>query len=602
MIPEETIEEIRRKTDIVEVVGEYVNLTRKGDRYWGLSPFKNEKTPSFTVTPSREMFYCFSTQKGGNVFTFIMEMENLTFPEAVEYLGRRIGVEIDQDRAEISRESRDRKAMEELYSKIRDSFSYLLTDSEMGASALEYIRNRGFDIELIKQFSLGYAHPDPFWLYGFLRKKGYSPEFLAKTGLFSQRNPRWCLFANRVMFPIQRHQGNTVGFGGRLLDGDGPKYINSPDTMIYHKKQNLYGLDRAKDGIKQNGSFILCEGYLDVLAFHQSGLTNAVAPLGTAFTSEQAKLLHRFSQKGICVFDGDEAGFKASQKAAVVFETEGIECNILSFENDADPADILVENGSQELKNLVDSSTTALEFLLTKAVSKSDIHTPEGKEQILEQLFPYIRSVQSPVKQEASLEILADRVSVTLESIRGSFQRYLKGERSPRPKIHRAEAEGRPEQGQKRIAMTVNPENLLMTALVIHPEHFQMVRKHIRAMDVRNEIAQSLYALLEEHFRNSDCKFEKILQDIEQEEIKNFIMKKASSGEFGNDPASYIEAALLRVRSDLLSEERREVVQLLKRKEQSRDSKGQRELLEKKMFLDTELKTLKESIHDRTAE
>ncbi|AHC15147.1 DNA primase [Salinispira pacifica] len=602
MIPEETIEEVRRKTDIVEVVGEYVNLTRKGDRYWGLSPFKNEKTPSFTVTPSREMFYCFSTQKGGNVFTFIMEMEHLTFPEAVEYLGRRAGVEIDQDRGEISRESRDRKAMEELYAKIRESFSYLLTESDMGRPALDYIRNRGFDRELIDQFSLGYAHPDPFWLHGFLMKKGYSPEFLGKTGLFSQRNPRWCLFANRLMFPIQRHQGDTVGFGGRLLDGDGPKYINSPDTMIFHKKHNLYGLERAKEGIKKGEGFILCEGYLDVLAFHQAGLTNAVAPLGTAFTPEQAKLLHRFSTRGTCVFDGDEAGYKASQKAAVIFEMEGIECNILSLENDKDPADILAENGSQELKNLVHSATTALEFLVTKAVSKSDIHTPEGKERILEQLFPYIRSIQSPVKQEASLEILADRVSVTLESIRGSFQRFLRGERSPRPKHDEPGAEGGPEHRQKRIAMIVNPENLLMTALVIHPEYFQMVRKHIRAMDLRNDIAQSLYVLLEEHFRNSDCEFEKILQDIEHEEVKNFIMKKATSGEFGNDPAGYIEAALLRVRSDLLSEERREVVQLLKRKEQSRDSKGQRELLEKKMFLDTELKTLKESIHDRTAE
>lgn len=603
MIPEEVIEEIRQRCDIAEIVGEYVNLTRKGDRYWGLSPFKNEKTASFTVTPARNMYYCYATQKGGNVFTFVMEMEGLTFPEAVEYLGKKVGIDVSHSsNPEGNEEFRERGALEELYEKIQESFRYFLTGKPLGEGALEYIRRRGFSDETIAAFDLGYSHPDPFWLHGFLLKKGYSTEFLSKSGLFSKKNPRWTLFSNRLMFPIHRHQGTAIGFGGRLLEGDGPKYINSPDTMIFHKRNNLYGLDLAKDEIKSRGYFILCEGYIDVLAFHQSGMKNAVAPLGTAFTPEQARLLHRFAKKGLLIFDGDAAGIAASQKAVLIMEEEGLGCEVLSLENGMDPADIMLKNGSQDLENLVKSPTTALEFLLAKAVSISDLRSPEGKDLILEQLFPYIRSIKSPVKQEASLQIIAERLSVSLTSIVDAFQLQNDGRRESRASQNRTENE-RPYHKKSAGSVPVaTPDLQLMTAAVIHPEYFEYIRSQLKPRDIMNEGANSLYLTLEEHFRNQTLDFEKIIGDINNESLRDYIMKKAAADEYGNNPDKFIRSAVLRVRHDLLLVRRRDVEFLLKRMEQNGDSGSMRELLEEKIYLDAALRDLKESIHDRTAE
>jgi DNA primase len=607
LISDEVIEDIKNRVDIAEVIGEYVHLTRKGDRYWGLSPFKTEKTPSFTVTPSRQMYYCFSTQKGGNVFSFIMEMEGMTFPEAVEYLGKKVGIQVQGDQQVDDRAYKERAALHELYDKVQKAFHFLLTSKDIGRHALEYIRNREFSDEIIERFSLGYSHPEPFWLYDFLAKKGYSADFLAKSGLFSRKNPRWSLFSNRLMFPIQRHQGEAVAFGGRLLDGDGPKYINSPETGIYHKRSTLYGLHQAKDAIKKEGYFILCEGYLDVLAFSQSGIANAVAPLGTAFTADQARLLRRYAQKALLVFDGDAAGVAASRKTAIILETEGMSCDILALENAEDPADIMLKNGSQALKNLVESSFTALEFLLTKAVSMSDIKTPDGKDQVLEQLFPYIRSIQSAIKQEASLQIIAERIGVSSESIISSFRQ--KSEKSER--MSRGAASSSPDRSirpREKVATPGNeirensPPFQLMLATAIHPEHFAYVRTQLSHQEISGATAQLLYSLLEEQYRNQNLSFDKIIADINNEALKNFILKKAAADEYGSEPGKYIGLAVLRVRYEIQAERRREVEMLMKQAEQRSENQLLRELLEEKIYLDGALQELKDSIHDRTAE
>ncbi len=611
MIPEEIIEEIKNRVNIAEVVGEYVHLTQKGDRFWGLSPFKSEKTPSFTVTPSKQMYYCFSTQNGGNVFKFLMEMEGMTFPEAVEYLGKRVGIDVGEGAKQDTREFRERAAMEELYEKIRESYQYLLTEKSIGKNALQYITHRGLSSESFENFALGYSHPDPYWLHGFLIKKGYSEEFLQKSGLFSKKNPKWTLFSNRLMFPISRHQGSTVAFGGRLLEGDGPKYINSPDTMIFHKRTTLYGLHQAKDAIKQTGFFIVCEGYLDVIAFHQAGVRNAVAPLGTAFTADQAKLLKRYASKGLLVFDGDSAGINASKKTAQILESLDLACDVLSLPEGLDPADILQKKGSQELKNLVKSSTTALEFLLSKAVSMSDIYSPEGKQQILEQLFPYIRSIQSPVKQEASLQILSERIGVSLPALMASMQRNGRNRDFPSPassgmingrgdKGNAVAPGAKPAEGSRPF--TIDPELHSIVATAIYPEHFAYVRSQLQFQDLKNEAAAEIYSVLEDHFRNQTVEFDKIISDIDNEGLRNYIMRKASAEEYGADPGGYIRASILRVRHDLLVRRRRELQLLLKRKEQSSDAAGTRALLEEKIYLDSALKEIKESIHDRTAE
>ena len=581
MIPESTIDEIKNKVDIVEIIGEYVQLTRRGEQFWGLSPFKDEKTPSFTVTPAKQFYYCFSTQKGGTVFSFLMEMEGFTYPEAIEYLGRKVGVDVHGQN--YSNETKERKALEELYNRIAESFHFLLISSPLGKQALEYTRERGFVQETIEQFYLGYAHPDPFWLHSFLRKKGYSSGFLKKTSLFSKKNPQWSLFSQRLIFPIRQHQGEIVGFGGRILEGEGPKYINSPDNSIFHKRRNLYGIDLAKEHIKKTKSFILCEGYFDVLSFYQAGIYNAIAPLGTAFTPEQAKLLHRYSQKGTIVFDGDDAGVNATIKASCIMEEEGLDGVVISLDSGQDPASILAKSGSQKLQHTVQSSAPILEFILEEASSIFDKNTPHGKEQILEQVFPYIRSIKSPVKQEASLQIIADTISVSFRSIDEAF------------KQNRVIVRGRGNdtvQPKGSAQVSISSELLLLIAIIIHPEYYEGLRPQLKVEKFQETESRVLYSILEEHYRTDAMDFAKIFESIDNESLRNLVLKKASSDEYGNDPEKYILSVLKRVDNDLLRRNQKEIELLLRRKELSNDREALRELLSEKVYIDSKIENL----------
>src|SRR5690606_23250979 len=237
---------------------------------------------------------------------FIMEMERLSFPEAVEYLGKKVGIAIE--RSEEGSDSGDqRRALEDLYERVTGSFSHLLQKSPRGSQALGYIEGRGISRATIEKFELGFSPDDPYWLSEFLKKQGFSPDFLSESGLFSKKNPRWCIFAGRLIFPIRDHRGRVVAFGGRILRGDGPKYINSPETLLYKKSQVVYGLWQAKDAVRQAKSIVLCEGYMDVIALHESDIQNSGAPLGTAFTEEQARLISRYTKRCDLLFDEDEA-------------------------------------------------------------------------------------------------------------------------------------------------------------------------------------------------------------------------------------------------------------------------------------------------------
>ena len=375
-----------------------------------------------------------------------------------------------------------------------------------------------------------------------------------------------------------------MGFGGRLLEGDGPKYINSSDNIIFHKRQNLYGIDFAKAKMKESKSFILCEGYFDVIAFHQAGIENAVAPLGTSFTPEQARLLHRYAEKGIMVFDGDEAGFNATRRAARIMEEEGLKGEVVSLEAGQDPADLLPEGGSQRLQNLLSLPVPTLEFMLKRFFSVFDKNTPLGKERILEEIFPYIRSIISPVKREASLEIIADSISVSVRSINEAFrQSHRRGTSANSTKL------------EKQTNLTqhhVNPELLLIIALVIHPEYFERLRSQVHVENIQGTQARTLYSLLEEHYRNDNMEFTKILESIEDKFLKDLILKKASSDEYGDDPQEYIFSTLQRVRKDWLREKRKEIELLLRKTERSKDQRALRELLSEKVYIDSRLENL----------
>ena len=306
---DDIIEEVRTRNDIVDVISGYVKLQRKGSSYFGLCPFHNEKSPSFSVSPSKQMYYCFGCGAGGNVFTFLMEYENFTFPEAVKALADRAGMELPEvEYSEEAKQQRDLKTAVLEVNKMAAKYYYCLLRAPQGAKAMEYLKNRELSDETMRRFGLGYASQYSDELYRYLKQQGVSDALMKESGLMSvnERQGMYDKFWNRVMFPIMDVNGKVIGFGGRVMGDAKPKYLNSPETIVFDKSRNLYGLHIARTARKKY--LIVCEGYMDVISLHQAGFTNAVASLGTALTSQHASILKRYTDEVILTYDSDEAG------------------------------------------------------------------------------------------------------------------------------------------------------------------------------------------------------------------------------------------------------------------------------------------------------
>ncbi|TVQ39809.1 MAG: DNA primase [Spirochaetaceae bacterium] len=586
-IPEHVIEEIARKTDIVELVGRYTALRRQGNEYIGRSPFTNEKTPSFFVNPEKGVFHCFSSNKGGSVFTFVMEMEKLDFREAVEFLADKAGVAIDV--AEDNPQARRRDSLRELYNRVSGSFRHLFLNSEHASAARDYMRARQISDQTLQNFAVGYAPADPDWLFGFLRRKQYSTEFLGESGLFSRRDSRRALFADRIIFPIHSARGDVIAFGGRRMGDFGPKYLNSAETLLFHKGQSLYGLFHALPHMRKARRVYLAEGYMDVLALIEAGITNAVAPLGTAFTEQQAALLRRYVDTVILLFDADSAGIRATHKAASLAEAAGLDCEACVLAPGSDPADILQQHGPQRLQKSVTCTITVFDYLLQHALSDVDGFSSSGREFVLKQLFPYIRVVESAVKRDSLLQQLADRLGVDRQAMREDF--FRRGERSVA-----AQPVARPSREPPTIDL------FLMLATVANRDYFPFVRKTLTSEDLKDPRAREVFVALEECYRKDEQSIELLLSRIERPEVAHMITERLSSDEFRVNPERAVRDAVYRIKERSLKEQQRHVDSLLRRGHLSDTEFSIENLLQEKMVLDRELRKLKVILDDRTAE
>ena len=329
---EDFVEEVRQRNDIVDIISSYVNLKRSGSNYVGLCPFHNEKTASFSVSGNKQMYYCFGCGAGGNVFTFLMEYENLTFPEALAQLAERAGMELPEQ-SETTEEKRRRNVREQILEiyKIAANYYYAKLNSERGREAKQYLLGRELSEETIRHFGLGYSDKYSNDLYQYMKAKGYDDSLLNQTGLFQFQEAKgvYDKFWNRVMFPIMDRRNKVIAFGGRVMGDGKPKYLNSPETMIFDKSRNLFGLNFVHG--KQDHGMIVCEGYMDVIALHQAGFTNAVASLGTAFTSQQSSLLKRYTDTVYLCYDSDGAGVKAALRAIPMLKEAGITVKVINM-------------------------------------------------------------------------------------------------------------------------------------------------------------------------------------------------------------------------------------------------------------------------------
>lgn len=589
-IPESTLSEIRDKLDIAEVIGEHVALQRKGGRYWGLCPFHQEKSPSFTVTPDKGVFYCFGCQKGGTVFDFVMEIEKVPWRDAVELLAKKAGIEIprgDEERGGIKRE-----AFFELYRRVAGSFHWLLREGPQAERARIYLEGRRVQPQTIAAFQLGYAPPDREWLFRFLLQKSYSAEFLGKVGLFMEgaHGRGGALFADRIMFPIANARGEIIAFGGRALGDAKPKYLNSPETAFFRKGENLFGMDKAAPAIRQAGFFILVEGYMDALALHQAGITNCVAPLGTALTPQQVRLLKRHAGKGVLLFDGDSAGQKATARAIEMLEGQDIIVQAVELPGGQDPADLVQKGEVGLLRSLLEKPREGFPYLLEKALAAHDRSRVEGREHIRDFLFPFIAASTSELRRDGYLSLLADSLEADAQAVRQDFASWQAGRRAGAPRRNDDTADGRA--GEPR---TPSADLFLMLAVAANQDLFPLVRTGgIVLSDLDDEQAKALFIALEEAYRAEEQGFEALCERIEDPELRDLAIRKAASGEFDMNQERIVRDGVRRIRQRTLRKKIEHLSAEMRSAEKAApDPVRMRELLAEKMHLDSELERLK---------
>lgn len=416
---DELVEEIRSKNDIVTVIGGYIRLQKKGGNHVGLCPFHNEKTPSFSVSASKQMYHCFGCGVGGNVFTFIMEYENYSFVDALKYLAERAGVQIPEQEysKEAKRQSDLRSRLLEVNKQAAKYFFYQLV-SKRGQAAHEYLLNRGLSEETIKQFGLGYSNKFSDDLYQYLKNLGYEDGLLKQSGLVNIDEQRGGTdkFWNRVMFPIMDINHKVIGFGGRVMGDGTPKYLNSPETMLFDKSRNLYGLNYARSSRKTQ--LLICEGYMDVIALHQAGFTNAVAALGTAFTMFHANLLKRYTNEVILTFDSDTAGTQAALRAIPILKDVGLTVKVINMNPYKDPDEFIKALGAMEYQSRINEAKSSFFFEIEVLQKEFDLGDPEQKTKFFHETAKKLIGFQEELERNFYIDAVAKAYQIDVEQLR----------------------------------------------------------------------------------------------------------------------------------------------------------------------------------------
>lgn len=513
---DEIIEEVRSKNDIVDVISSYVKLQKKGSSYFGLCPFHNEKSPSFSVSREKQMYYCFGCGAGGNVFTFLMEYENYSFQEALKYLADRAGVDLPE--AEYSKEARERadqKAILLEINKVAAQYFYVQLKSPQGAHALSYLKDRGLSDEMIHSFGLGYSNKYSNDLYQYLKSKGYRDELIVKAGLVTvdERYGASDKFWNRVMFPIMDSNSRVIGFGGRVMGDAKPKYLNSPETMIFDKSRNLYGLNRARSSRKPY--FLLCEGYMDVISLHQAGFSNAVASLGTALTPGHAALIKRYVKEVYLTYDSDEAGTKAALRAMPILKDVGITARIIRMEPYKDPDEFIKNLGAEAFEERIHKARNGFMFGLEILERDYDLTTPEGKTDFMKEAAKRLAQFDEEIERSNYIEAVAKTYHVGFEELRKLVLKMAVQTGLAKPVERPKRLDGK---SKEKEDGHVKSQKILLTWLIEDEGIFNQIRRYITPDDFTGELYKKVAALLYEQYEEKDVNPARIMNHFADEE------------------------------------------------------------------------------------
>ena len=589
---DDIIEEVRMKNDIVDVVSQYVKLNRRGNTYFGLCPFHNEKTPSFSVTPSKQMYYCFGCGAGGNVYNFVMEYENYTFGEALQHLADRAGVQLPK--IEYSREAREkaekRATLLEI-NKLAASYFYYQLRRENGSQAYTYLINRGVSEDTIKKFGLGYSDKYSDDLYKFLKSKNYSDDLLRESGLFNvdERHGMYDKFWNRVIFPIMDVNNRVIGFGGRVMGDGKPKYLNSPETKIFDKSRNLYGLNIARTTRKNY--LILCEGYMDVISMHQAGFTNAVASLGTALTSGHASLLKRYTQEVLLLYDSDDAGVRAALRAIPILREAGITSRVVSLKPHKDPDEFIKALGGEEVEKRLEQAMDSFMFRIHMAQKEFTMEEPQGQNRFFERCAQMLLELSDELERNLYIEAIVKDYrgyGISVEDLRKRVNTLaLKGT----PAEQRIQPKTTGAQPRKKDSASEKAQKLMLTWLVTYPGIFDTVVRYIQPSDfvvpLYRQVAEMLYQQHEEGDVNPARLMNAFIDSEEQREVSS-LFNATIHLETPEEQNRAFSDAVLRIRDESLKEKNKTL--------DPADMQGLQELVKAKKDLE-DLRRKRQQLH-----
>lgn len=549
-ITQESIELVNSAADIVTVVSDYVHLERRGSTFWGCCPFHGEKTPSFNVNPEKNAYYCFGCHAGGvSAANFIQAIEKVSYPEAITLLANKFGVRLsytDSGNENTVRIDETKQKTVELYDRVSSTFHYFLTQDSHGKYALDYITKRGITMETIEKFRLGYAPADRYWLKNFLKKKNFSDEFLNKSGLFSQNYPSISFFTDRLMFPIFDRRGKCVAMGGRILHPQGEndrKYLNSRDLPHYSKKSILYAFNFAKEQIRRDKTAVICEGYMDCIAYHQCGIKNAVATCGTALTEEHVKLLAQTTDCGTVLlsFDSDGAGQNATKKSILLCRKAGLTVKIVRLRGGKDPAEIMLNYGAEILTSDVKNAIIDFDYLFENLSHEYPVDTPEGKSRAAQAFFTYVDALQTDIQKESSLEQLCQRLKLSVQSVLRDFNNRSQPRNSFK---NRSDSPGQ----QPSPSVNVDAELKAVLAVIADTSQFELMHRELNEDMFESADARHLFSILEDCYQQGSLSFNSVCERCQNENLIKLITQGVMSGEYSENTQKIVQDGISLIR------------------------------------------------------
>lgn len=558
---EDLIEEIRSKNDIVDVISGYVRLQKKGSSYFGLCPFHNEKSPSFSVSPGKQMYYCFGCGVGGNVFTFLMEYENYTFQEAVRYLADRCGVELpEMEYSEEAKRQADLKSqLLEIHKKAAKFYYYQLRQKS-GQAAYEYLKGRELSDETIRKFGLGYSSRYNNALYQYLKKEGYFDQLLKETGLITmeEKGGAYDKFWNRVMFPIMDSNHRVIGFGGRVMGDAKPKYLNSPETRIFDKSRNLYGLNFARSSRKPN--MIICEGYMDVIALHQAGFNQAVASLGTALTVQQSILLKRYTNEVLLTYDSDEAGTKAALRAIPLLKEAGLSVRVINMKPYKDPDEFIKARGTEAFQERIEQAQSSFLFEIEVLERNYNLRDPAGKTAFFDEAARKLLTFSDELERNNYIEALAEKYGIGYEALRRKVNQMgiTLGGTAPLEKPR--DLTGRKKEKEEGLDTS---QKLLLTWMISDPAYFRVIRKWIQPEDftvpLYRQVAELLYEQHSQGKLNPASIITKFEDAEEQRQVASVFNATLKQIETKEETEKALQETIFKVRQNALAKAAKEL-------------------------------------------